>query len=245
MSSDHNEEIDWNKVVEKEAMGENGLDLGTIKQIGDDHVVTEMGGLTKKKYNLPKSKAKSFNGVFLNFSLSDSDVSTYEIKEDNIDSDGDSLMQSLKSTQQKEEVLVPLIGEDLNVAKKITEENVKIVKEPIKETKTVQIELMHEKITIERRVINNNDTPYNSKPNSGQANYEPTRNEIKEEKSGGKESVYSKIEIRIPVRREEPIITKKPLIREEIVVKKIPVTETKNISEKVTNEEIEYINTKD
>ena len=64
-------------------------------------------------------------------------------------------------------------------------------------------------------------------------------------KSGGKESFCSKIEIRIPVRREEPIITKKPLIREEIVVKKIPVTETKNISEKVTNEEIEYINTKD
>ena len=54
MSSDYDKEIDWNKVMEKEAMGENGLDLGTIKQIEDDYIVTEMGGLTKK--NLQTSK---------------------------------------------------------------------------------------------------------------------------------------------------------------------------------------------
>ena len=54
MSSDYDEEIDWNKVMEKEAMGENGLDLGTIKQIEDDYIVTEMGGLTKK--NIQASK---------------------------------------------------------------------------------------------------------------------------------------------------------------------------------------------
>ncbi len=51
MSSDHDNDIDWNKVIEKEAMGKNGLDLGTIKQIEEENVITEMGGLTKKSIN--------------------------------------------------------------------------------------------------------------------------------------------------------------------------------------------------
>ena len=84
MSSDHDEDIDWNKVMEKEAMGENGLDLGTIKQIEEDYIITEMGGLTKKRYKLPRSAVKSFNGVFLNFLLNESDASALMLKEDNI-----------------------------------------------------------------------------------------------------------------------------------------------------------------
>ena len=51
MSSVHDEDIDWDKVMEKEAMGENGLDLGTIKQIEQEYIITEMGGLTKKDIN--------------------------------------------------------------------------------------------------------------------------------------------------------------------------------------------------
>ena len=58
MSSDHDEDIDWNKAMEKEAMGENGLDLGTIKQIEEDYIITEMGGLTKKKVQTSKVCSK-------------------------------------------------------------------------------------------------------------------------------------------------------------------------------------------
>lgn len=233
MSSDQNGEIDWNKVMEKEAMGEGGLDLGTIKQVEDDYIVSEMGGLTKKEYKLPKSLAKSFNGVFLNFSISETDLSTYEIRSDSTDFNNDSLAESPETVPKEEEVLVPLVGEDLNVAKKIAQDNVKLIKEPIKETKTVQVELMHEKITIERRQINSNDDSFDAKAESGttdSASNSNTRDHMQPE--------YSKTEISIPIKREEPVITKRSFVREEVVVNKKPVTETKEITEQVTSERL-------
>lgn len=233
VSSDKSEEIEWNKVIEKEAMGENGLDLGTIKQVEDDYIVSEMGGLTKKKYKLPKSLAKSFNGVFLNFSVNDSDLSAYEIGQDPMDSKTDPLVKSLEGMPTEEEVLVPLIGEHLTVTKKISEDNVKLIKESLKETKTVQIELMHEKITIERRTIDNANISFNSKSKSSL-----TDSETKSSSIESKGHDYSKTEILIPIKREEPIITKRPFVREEIVVNKKPVTETKEITEEVTSERI-------
>ena len=243
MSSDYDKEIDWNNVMEKEAMGENGLDLGTIKQIEDNYIVTEMGGLTKKKYKLPKSKIKSFNGVFLNFSLNELDTSAYMLKDDKVNvSTADSLAQSVQSGREEEDqTLVPLVGEDIQITKKILEDSVKISKEPLRETKTIQIDLMHEKITIEKRALDNNDNTYNSRFNSGSGltNRVSSEDEVKDEK----ESVYSKTKILIPIKREEPVITKRSFVKEEIVVKKKPVTETEKVSEEVINEEVEYINT--
>ena len=246
MSSDYDKEIDWNKVMEKEAMGENGLDLGTIKQIEDDYIVTEMGGLTKKTYKLPKSEIKSFNGVFLNFSLNESDASAFMLKHENVNiSTSDSSTQSVESGLREEneeyQTLVPLVGEDIQVNKKIIEDNIKITKEPLKETKTIQIDLMHEKITIEKRVIDSNDNTYNSKFNSGGdlTNGMSSEDEVEDKES----AAYSKTELLIPIKREEPVITKRSFVIEEIVVKKKPVTETKTITEEVVNEEMEYINT--
>ena len=80
MSSENDSQINWNEVIGKEALGENGLDIGTIKEISTDFVVTEIGMLNKKIYHLPKTSAKYFNGVFLNFSLKGSDLPTYEQK---------------------------------------------------------------------------------------------------------------------------------------------------------------------
>lgn len=234
MSSDQSEEIDWNKVMEKEAMGESGLDLGTIKQIEDDYIVSEMGGLTKKVYKLPKSLAKSFNGVFLNFSVNETDLSAYEIRSGSMDSNTDPLVKSHDTLSQEEKFVVPIVGERLDVTKKITQDNVKLIKEPFKETKTVQVELMHEKITIQRRKINNNGgASYNTKTENGSTNLTSKRNTM-----NYKEPNYSKTEILIPVKREEPVITKKSFVREEIVVNKRPITEKEEITEQVTSERI-------
>jgi stress response protein YsnF len=243
MSSDYDKEIDWNNVMEKEAMAENGLDLGTIKQIEDDHIVTEMGGLIKKKYKLPKSKIKSFNGVFLNFSLNELDASAYMLKDDKVNiSTTESPTQSVQSgLHEEDQTLVPLVGEDIQVTKKILEDSVKISKEPLKETKTIQIDLMHEKITFEKRSLDNTDNTYDNRFNSdtGLTNRVSSEDKIKDDE----ESVYSMTKLLIPIKREEPVITKRSFVNEEIVVKKKPVTETKKVSEEVINEEVEYINT--
>ena len=249
MSKDQNEEIDWKKVMEKEAMGENGLDLGTIKQVEDDYIVSEMGGLARKQYNLPKSMAKSFNGVFLNFSINETNLSNYETRLDSIEFNSDSLAQSPESvapppnpttTPRTDESLIPLVGEELDVTKRFTEDSLKLIKEPLKEIKTIQVELINEKITIERRGTDSdiNGTSFNSTTESSSTN-----SASKSNSTDYKEPDYSKTEISIPVKREEPVITKRSFVREEIVVKKKPVTEIKKITKEVTNEEVEYSNT--
>jgi stress response protein YsnF len=234
MSSENNNEINWNEVVGKEALGENGLDFGTVKEVTDDYIVTEVGMLNKKIYHLPKSSAKYFNGVFLNFSLNESDLSIYEqkIEESAVE---DKVFSESQDMSTKGEDLIPLIGEDLQVTKNIIEDNKKIVKVPVKETKTIQIELIYEKVTIERRNVNQSDNTYVKGTKSDLKNNKPSNQE-----PGDGAEIYSKAEFLIPIKKEDPIITKRSFVREEVVIKKKPVTETKTITEEITREEISY-----
>ena len=41
---------------------------------------------------------------------------------------------------------------------------------------------------------------------------------------------YSWTEYSIPIKKEEPVITKKSFVREEVIIKKKPITETKTDS---------------
>ncbi len=240
MSSKNDDEINWNEVVGKEALGENGLDIGTIKDVADDYIVTEVGMLKKKIYHLPKSSAKYFNGVFLNFSLNESDLSTYELKIGEGAFSEDSI-SGLQDMAAKKEMLIPLISEDLKVTKTIIEDNIRIVKEPIKETKTVRIELRYEKVTIERKEVSMNDVMLDKGTNINLSNSK-TSNEGRNQESDIEGSMYSKTEFSIPIKKEEPLITKKSFVREELVINKKPVTETKTIAEEITKEEVKYDN---
>ena len=49
-------------------------------------------------------------------------------------------------------------------------------------------------------------------------------------------------EIKIPLRREEAQVTKKPYVKEEVVIKKKIVTDKKEITEEVTSEELDNSN---
>ena len=234
MSSDNNNKINWNEVVGKEALGENGLDFGTVKEVTDDYIVTEVGMLNKKIYHLPKSSAKYFNGVFLNFSLNESDLSIYEQKIEESATE-DKFFSESQDKSIKGEDVIPLIGEELQVTKNIIEDNKKIVKVPVKETKTVQIELMHEKVIIECRNVNQNDTTYERGISTSLKNNNPSNQE-----PGDGPEIYSRAEFLIPIKKEDPVVTKRSFVREEVVIKKKPVTETKTITEEITKEEISY-----
>jgi uncharacterized protein (TIGR02271 family) len=224
MSSDNNKnEINWNEVIGKEALGENGLDFGTVKEVTDDYVVTEVGMLNKKVYHLPKSSAKYFNGVFLNFSINESDLSIYEQKIEESATE-DKFFSDSQDKSIKGEDVIPLIGEELQVTKNIIEHNKKIVKVPVKETKTVQIELMHEKVIIERRNVS-----------TSLKNNDPSKQHL-----GDRPEIYSRAEFLIPIKKEDPVVTKRSFVREEVVIKKKPVTETRTITGEITKEEISY-----
>jgi len=238
MSSKNDDEINWNEVVGKEALGENGLDIGTIKDISDDYIVTEVGMLKKKIYHLPKTSAKYFNGVFLNFSLKESDLPTYEqkIKENILNNDPFS--ESLNKATKKEELSIPLISEDLQVTKTIAEDNIKIVKEPIKETKTVELELLYDKVTIMKRPSKGNASLRQTESNAHklESNSPGIQIDTKEGEEEDWRNYDKSTEIIVTLEREEPNIVKKSHVKEEILVKKQTLFETKTITEQVIHE---------
>jgi uncharacterized protein (TIGR02271 family) len=114
---------------------------------------------------------------------------------------------------------IPVIEEKLELSKKETIQEAKLIKEPIRETETVEVELKHEELIIEKRPVDKISSP-----------------------STSEEIVQSKTEISIPLKKEDIVVEKKPYVKEEIVIKKKPVTETKTISEQVISEKVSVRN---
>jgi uncharacterized protein (TIGR02271 family) len=131
------------------------------------------------------------------------------------------------------ETTIPLMGENLDVVKNVSEDEINIVKEPVRETKTVEIQLTREEISIERRPVSRDSY-------SGLKSMQSSEQHSPSTSIDG--PVESRTEISIPLKREEPVITKTPYVKEEVVVKKRPVTETKSITEDITYERAKYDN---
>ncbi len=229
MSTTNNKEnIDWNNVVKKGAIGIDGLDLGEVHEVGDTYVITQKGLLNKKRYHIPISSVESFDGDLLKMRVNEVELHGYE------EGGGQKFegYSSFKSSDMSKELetKIPVMGESLDVSKRLTEDNVDIIKEPVKETKTVEIELSREMVTIERRPVNNDLSSYKSSMQSS------------DQSSSLEEPVDSRTEISIPLKREEPVVTKTPYVKEEVIVRKRPITETKTITEEITTENINYNN---
>lgn len=225
--------IDWNTVLKKEAIGTGGVDLGEVYGVGDAYIITQKGLSDKKWYHIPKSSAESFDGNVLRLKVNESDLLSFEKTEDQETKDNSSTASSLSDMPKETETTVPLMAENLEVVKHVSEDDIHITKEPIRETKTVEIELTHEEISIERRPVQKDSY---SSLTSVQSN------EQNPDASPMDGPVETRTVISIPLKREEPVITKTPYVKEEIVVKKKPVSETKSITEDITYERAKYDN---
>jgi uncharacterized protein (TIGR02271 family) len=213
---------DWNEVIKKETKGRDDADLGEVLEVKDDIVVTERGTLSKEKFYLPKSIPHGFNGHTLLF-----DITEEEAKErftnDPALTQG-SKIQSTTTTTADVERPIPVIEEKLEVSKKETIEEAKVIKKPRIDFKTVEVELTHEELIIEKR-------PAEANPSSTTTITTTTL-----------EIAQSKTEISIPLKREDVVVSKRPRVKEEIVIKKKPVTETKRISEQLISEKVSIRN---
>ena len=224
INSDNDVQINWDSVSKKEVIGIGGLDLGQVHEVGDSYFISQKGLINKKRYHIPKSVAESFDGDTLIVRVSESELSGFEEE-----SDGGQKFEgysSFKSSDMSKELetKIPVMAENLEVTKRLTEDKVDIIKEPITETKTVEIELMREMITIERRPVVDNSSSLEQSSSSIEGPLESTT------------------EISIPLKREEPVIIKKPYVKEEIIVKKKPITETKTMTDDITHEDVKYDN---
>ena len=218
--------IDWNDVIKKEARGINDADFGEVQELTSGFVITQKGLIDVEVFGIPKERVESYDGSVLRFNVSEDEAfSKYrEGGEDNAEihsqeevSTIDKMETPLQSNQYKEaeeSTTVPLMEERLDISKPIEEDTATITKKPITETKTLEVPVTHEEISIEKRKPSGEQTYAEQKP------------------------VTSQEEIEIPIKREEIEVNKRPYVKEEVVVKRKPVTETKEVTEEVTSEMI-------
>ena len=209
--------IDWNDVIKKEARGNDDEDFGEVQDVQDNYVLVQKGIINKEKFYIPKDKAESYDGDVLRFRFSKEELSQYQNEpSSSTPSANEEVSSDSMEERETEEESIPLTEERLDVSKKSQENQATITKKPVTETKTVEVPLTREEVSIERR------------PASGQTE--------------AQSPVQSQEEIKIPLKREEAEVSKKPYVKEEAVVKKKAVTDKKEITEDVTSEELDTSN---
>jgi len=197
------DKIDWDEVVKKEARGTDDYDLGEVQEVTSQFVLTQKGVVDKKRFEIPKRLVKNFDGSKLVLDLTELDAN-YSYLKDKSDSDNNGV---------QDEQTIPLIKEELEPKKYEKEVEATIVKEPVKETNQVDVELTHEELVIERRPL-------------------------AEPRKTNEEAVQSRTEIKIPLKRQEVEVNKQSYVTEEIIAKKKPVMETATVSEEVITEKL-------
>jgi uncharacterized protein (TIGR02271 family) len=211
--------INWNDVIKKEARGKNDEDLGEVQEVGDTYVLVQKGLINKDKFYIPQSEVESYDRDVLRFKLSEDDIRSKYLGDlpPPISSVADNVKNGENKARQKESesTRVPLVEEKLNISKKeVTYKEATLVKEPLTETKTVEVPVMHEELIIERRPpIEATNSQHELKP-----------------------PVTTREEIKIPLKKEEVEVKKEPYVKEEVVIKKKRVEEKKTITEDVKSE---------
>jgi uncharacterized protein (TIGR02271 family) len=216
--------INWNDVIKKEARGKNDEDLGKVQEVGDTYVLVQKGLISKEKFYIPQSEVEGYDGDVLRFKISEDDIrskylgdmppSVSSSVEDNTNNNEE---ENIAKQEESESTRVPLVEEKLNVSKReVTYKEATLIKEPVTETKTVEVPVTHEELIVERRP--------------------PTEATTSEKEL--KPPVTSREEIKIPLKKEEFEVKKEPYVKEEAVIKKKRVEERKTITEDVKSEKL-------
>jgi uncharacterized protein (TIGR02271 family) len=220
----------WKETIKKEARGIDDADFGEIQSVDPEYVITQKGIIDKEFFSFPVNLVQDYDGNRVLFKVTEEEARNSYMQSQNVDLDRNDFSNSeietetsttndydsLSNTKEKEEV-IPLMSEKLDVTKREFIDETVITKKPVKETKTVEVQLIREEIeSIERR------------PPSGVTE--------------AQNPVESQEQIKIPLKREEPEVTKKPYVKEEVVVKKKAVTDKKEITEDINSEELDTSN---
>jgi stress response protein YsnF len=221
---------DWNEVIKKEAKGLNDADLGEVQEVNENYVLTQRGTLSKEKFYLPKSIPHGYNGRLLLFHITEEEAKEKFIIDKSTPSASEGKEKSDFQRQDPERP-IPVIEERLEISKKETIVEAKVIKKPVKETTSVEVELTHEELIIEKRQVDD-------KTSSTAASQLASQLATQSSPSHSEEIAQSKIEISIPLKKEDAVVSKKSYVKEEIIIKKKPVTETKTITEQLISEKV-------
>src|SRR5215213_9967765 len=216
---------EWDSVIGKNVKTVDYQDAGKVIGAVDNEdaiIISSEGPHSSYNYRVPKNRVQGFDGPDLLLSIARAELADYEISDIQ---DYAAQLKSIKTEKkggEEEEITVPVIEEKLNVSKKVLTDEVTIIKEPVTETKTIEVSLMHEEIVIEKR------PPATAEDNTTTLENPPSKT--------------TRTEIRIPLIHENAKIKKEPRVKEEIVIRKKPRTETKTVSDFVIREKVDTSN---
>jgi len=221
---------DWNEVIKKEVKGLNDADFGEVQEVNENYVLTQRGTLNKEKFYLPRSIPHGYNGRILLFDITEEEAKKRFVIDKSTLSASEGGEKEIQ--RQDPERPIPVIEERLEISKKETIVEAKVIKKPVKETKSVEVELTHEELIIEKRQVDDNTSSITM----------ASQLATQSSPSPSEEITQSKIEISIPLKKEDVVVSKKSFVKEEIIIKKKPVTETKTITEQLISEKVSVIN---
>lgn len=209
--------IAWDDVIKKEARGaSDDSDFGEVQEVGQHYVLTQRGMVNKEKFYVPKYLVQGYDGHTLWFNASEDQLGSFNME--SAPSYDDYSRYRTAEISQDVETRIPVIEERLKVSKRVSTDEATIRKTPMTETKTVEVPVTHEEVSIERR------------PASGQTKAD--------------RPVDSETEIKVPLSSEHVEVTKEPYVKEEVAVKKVPVTETEKVSDTVRSEKVDVSGTR-
>ena len=198
------DEIPWDEIIKKEARGIDDADLGEVQEVNSDYVVTQKGILEKEWFHIPRNLVTSYDGNKLIFRVTKEEAETSHLRNE----------RPAEAVEDDDsETHIPMVEERLEPTTKVVIEQATIVKEPIKETKTIEVPLTHEELVIERKTVED---------------YRLT----------DEKPVESRTEIKIPLKREEVEARKQSYVKEEIILTKKQVTKTRTITEELASEKL-------
>ena len=214
---------DWSRIMGKNVKTVDYQHAGKVIAAVDNEeaiIISSEGPHSSYNYRVLKERVQGLDGPDLLLSIARAELADYEINDIQTYS---AQLRSIKTEKGgEEERIVPIIEEKLNVSKKIITDEAIIIKEPVTETKTIEVSLMHEEIIIEKRPATTEEA------NASTLENPPPRN--------------TRTEIRIPLIHEEVRLKKEPYVKEEIVIRKKPRTETKTVSDFVISEKVNTSN---
>jgi uncharacterized protein (TIGR02271 family) len=211
--------LNWNEIIKKEARSLDDANLGKVQEINETSFIIEKGTKNREKFYIPRSIPHAYNGSVILLDITEDEARKKFMIDTSMPTSSTEESKALPRGENGE-TIIPLTEERLEVSKKETMEEATLIKESVKKTKTVEVQLTHEELIIEKR-----------KPSSSSSSGDTTT-------EGEQKQIQSKTEITIPLKKEQVVVTKKPYVKEEIVIKKKQVTETKTVSEDVISEKV-------
>jgi uncharacterized protein (TIGR02271 family) len=212
--------LNWDEIIKKEARSLDDANLGKVQEINETSFIIEKGTKNREKFYIPRSIPHAYNGSVILLDITEDEAKKKFMIDTSMPTSSTDESKALPR-EENGETIIPLTEERLEVSKKEIMEEATLIKESVKETKTVEVQLTHEELIIEKR-----------KPSSSRSSGDTTTEEEQQKQ------IQSKTEITIPLKKEEVVVTKKPYVKEEIVIKKKQVTETKTVNEDVISEKV-------